>query len=338
MALSQERVGSGMRSRVPHAGIVLAAGEGARLRRLVFRLTGEEIPKQYVRFDGKSSPLEQALRRAEMLIPPERLYTIVSERHLEHRDARAQLSGRYPGTVVRQPSNRDTGPGLLLALAHLQRCHPDAVVAVFPSDHRVVEENRFMDHVGRACQLVERDPEKLVLLGVTPHEAEPEYGYIIPRASDGASGGEECLAVARFVERPPAEMAGGLIRGGALWNTLVMIFQARAFLELARGLAPGLCQTFDLIASAIGKPGETQTTAEAYRDIPSLNLSRDILEVLPGLTPSRLLVLPVRGVRWSDWGSEDRLLRELGTLSAAEPSVAGTGAERAPEHPHSFAA
>jgi mannose-1-phosphate guanylyltransferase len=56
-------------------GLVLAGGEGQRLRPFVKRLRGDALPKQYVNFSGSRLMLEHTYSRAEKLIPRERLFT-----------------------------------------------------------------------------------------------------------------------------------------------------------------------------------------------------------------------------------------------------------------------
>jgi mannose-1-phosphate guanylyltransferase len=63
-------------------GIVLAAGEGKQLEPYVQEIIGEPLPKQYVQLIGNRSMLENTFHRAEKLIPPERLFTVVSRQHL----------------------------------------------------------------------------------------------------------------------------------------------------------------------------------------------------------------------------------------------------------------
>jgi mannose-1-phosphate guanylyltransferase len=152
-------------------GIILAAGEGIRLRPFVEKLRGCALPKQYVNFIGKRSMLEHTFSRAQKMIPAERLFTVVSQNHLRYPEVAQQLSSRPTACIVEQPDNRDTGPGLLLPLAHLYRRYADSIVVVFPSDHFILEEDRFMAYVDQAFRVVEQDPAKVVLLGVHPSEA-----------------------------------------------------------------------------------------------------------------------------------------------------------------------
>jgi mannose-1-phosphate guanylyltransferase len=175
-------------------GIVLAGGSGQRLRSFVHRLRGDALPKQYVRFTGARSLLEQTCDRVERLIPPERVLTIAGHSHLQFEEAKDQLACRPPGTVILQPENRDTGPGVLLPLVHLDARYPDAVVGVFPSDHHIDQEGLFMGYVDLAFREAELNPASLVLLGLEPRYPEPEYGYIVPTPQSLRGHSPDCGA------------------------------------------------------------------------------------------------------------------------------------------------
>jgi mannose-1-phosphate guanylyltransferase len=98
-------------------GIILAGGDGQRLRPLIQAYYGRARPKQYCTFFGNRSLLRQTIGRAERLIPAARLLTIVTQCHLAY--AREELSDRAPETVIIQPCNRETGAGILLPLLHI---------------------------------------------------------------------------------------------------------------------------------------------------------------------------------------------------------------------------
>ena len=161
-------------------GIVLAGGEGKRLRPFVHLLRKDLLPKQYVNFIGSRSMLEHTFNRAERLIPSERLFTVINEAHLKFPEVRRQIWKRPAQTLVVQPENRETGPGLLLPLIYLTKHYPNAVVAIFPADHFVLEEEKLMRYVHLAHQYVKNSPFQLVLLGIEPDREESEYGYILP--------------------------------------------------------------------------------------------------------------------------------------------------------------
>jgi mannose-1-phosphate guanylyltransferase len=183
-------------------------------------------------------------------------------------------------------------------------------VVVFPSDHFIVEEDLFMAHVAFGFHLVEQNPSRLILLGVKSTEPETEYGYILPDGKRTA-GPMTLLGVQRFVEKPEPSVARELVAQGGLWNTFVMIFATKTMLELVRSQAPALYDSFLPIFKTVGTPAQGHATETAYRSMKATNFSKALLEKLALHPNSCLCVLPVAGVFWSDWGSEDRLLNDL---------------------------
>ena len=81
-------------------GIVLAGGDGKRLQPFIDRLGGGGLPKQYMNFIGTRSMLEHTFQRAETLISPDHLFTVVNQDHLRFPDVKRQLSSRLYGNVV----------------------------------------------------------------------------------------------------------------------------------------------------------------------------------------------------------------------------------------------
>jgi mannose-1-phosphate guanylyltransferase len=194
---------------------------------------------------------------------------------------------------------------------HLVRRYPKATVAVFPSDHFILEENRFMAHVELAFEVVEQDPSRIVLLGIQPRQLEPEYGYIVP---DDSSQGFRCEAirsVASFMEKPPPRTAMECISRGALWNTMVMVFNAKTLLRLVHLIAPVLYRPFQRIQKAIGTSVESLVVEDCYEKMEALNLSKHLLEPLAANHGRHLHVIAVNSVLWSDWGSGSRIMEVL---------------------------
>jgi mannose-1-phosphate guanylyltransferase len=206
-------------------GLVLAGGEGRRLQSYVQQLRGEELPKQYVNFIGRRSMLEHTFHRAEKLIPAERIFTVVSRPHLAHAEVRRQLAARPRETLIVQPVNKETASGILLPLMFIYKGCPEAIVALFPSDHFILEEDRFMSHVHLAAQAVKHDPTRIVLLGIEPYKPEPDYGYVVPHADINRPCRFGTRPVSAFIEKPAADMALKLMTQGGLWNTMTMVFQ-----------------------------------------------------------------------------------------------------------------
>jgi mannose-1-phosphate guanylyltransferase len=209
---------------------------------------------------------------------------------------------------------------------YLHKRSPDAIVTLFPSDHFILEEDLFMQHVERASRIVETDGSRIVLLGTEPNEPDPEYGYILYGGridTPDLNGGR---TVEMFVEKPSADAAKMIMRKGALWNTLVLVVRCKTLLQAIERAAPELYRSFEPIQDAIGTPDEQRVIERVYQKLPSLNFSKGVLEILSYENRQNLRVLPVRGVTWKDWGTSDRLsktLRQLGApdLVTPEPVV-----------------
>lgn len=280
-------------------GIVLAAGEGNRVRGFLSALCGGRGIKQFCAVLGRKSLLEMTLDRAQRLIPRERIIVIVDKRHRP--EASAQLADWPEENIVYQPANRETAPGILLPLAHVSHRDPDATVALFPSDHFVQDESGFARQVAQALVEAERFPQSGILLGMTPDRVEEGYGWICS-SEDGRSTATR--AVRGFYEKPSQAQAERLIASGALWNTFVFTARAAVLWQMTQRSIPELHDAFSSIRARLGTQGAAAYIEQVYQRIPTVNFSHAVL------TPCtrQLRVLPVPDIGWSDWGSADRIL------------------------------
>jgi mannose-1-phosphate guanylyltransferase len=297
------------RDTTPHVwNLVLAGGDGTRLRELTAQVAGAPIPKQYCRLVGNRSLLEATLDRVTPLAPRERTMAIVNRDHLPL--ARPQLARLPEQNVVVQPSNRDTGPGLLLSLLTLARQHVKRV-AVFPSDHYVGNETALVRHVRRAARLLDELPEKLMLLGIRPERAEPGLGYVESRG--GVDGrGRHAFHVGAFREKPSAADACAIVRRGGLWNSFIMVFEVGRVLDLLRRERPAETTSMER-ALENGEEG----LARSYATLPPWNFSRDFLARIP----EHMIAVRAERIGWSDWGTREAIEHTLKALGQTPPWV-----------------
>lgn len=288
-------------------GLVLAAGDGKRLQSYIRDTRGADLPKQYVNFIGQRSMLEHTFDRAERLIAPKRILTIVGQHHLRCGEVRRQLAQRARENLIVQPDNKETGPGIFLPLMHLYKRSPEAIVAVFPSDHFILEEERFMDHVELAARAVSHDPSSIALLAMEADAPEVEYGYIVPRTEPNQISLWGTRGAVRFVEKPNIALAREIVKAGGLWNTMIMVFKVRTLLEMLETLYPAIYRRFARIFDAIGTPAEMETVEAVYQMLEPMNFSKGFLEKVADVYPNAISVLPVLQVFWSDLGSPRRV-------------------------------
>jgi mannose-1-phosphate guanylyltransferase len=285
--------------------IVLAGGEGTRVRNFLQHICGGSGIKQFSAILGDRSMLRCTLDRVEPMIPAERILIVVGAHH--RKEVEKQLTDWPRHNIIYQPANRDTAAGILLPLAHITARDPEATVVVFPSDHFILDEERFMGAVDKALQGVETNPGKMVLLGMTPQIGEEsEYGYI---KVGRRRGSDHAKPVAGFVEKPPLPRAKELIQQGALWNTMVFAAHSTTLWDMVKETAPVLYHAFRLIEMTLPS-ADWRFLEHLYQVIPSMNFSSAICEPLS----SRLRVVPVADVGWSDWGSVGSILRTVQKL------------------------
>lgn len=278
--------------------LLLAGGDGTRLQELTAQITGTPIPKQYCPLMCGRSLLELALFRTRYFAPIENTRVIVNQSHLGL--AGDQLKALPKSSIFVQPENRDTGPGMIFALMQIARTGPDAIVAVFPTDHFVENEKSFIAHVLRATCLVHRFPQKIAIIGVTPENPETGYGYIMPGLRlDTTLTPWKASHVKAFNEKPSPIMAREFISEGGLWNSFVMVFQLKRMLGLLRDMAPKDCQRlFEAQDYAVEAPA-------IYRDIRPWNFSSQILARIP----QELVVLEAPDIGWCDWVTRESIER-----------------------------
>ena len=299
--------------------LILAAGQGTRLRSLTTTNEGFAVPKQFCSLRGGASLMEETLSRAETVATRSHIVTVVAA---EHRRWWEALLWTLPGeNVVVQPQNKGTAAGLLLPLLHILRRDPNATVAVLPSDHLVCDESVLAQTLRQATRLARVDHRWVHLLGAEPVQVDTEFGYIVPEMAGAAAS-----TVLRFVEKPAAAVAQELVRTGALLNMFIMVATARAFLALyAHRHAPLVAQLTEAVYRDRYTPLDSLAAERLYPTLETLDFSRDILQG----QESTLCVLKVPDCGWSDLGTPERVVDAL-----ARHEARGTRARAMPEGDH----
>ena len=282
--------------------LVLAAGDGSRLRSLTTAASGLTVPKQFCSLYAGPSLLHEALRRAHAVTAEDRTCVIVARQHRRWWDGTLR---RLPGeNLIVQERNRGTGLGILLPLLHVLARDPQARLVLLPSDHHVRQEALLIRALEQALEQLEWRLHETLLLGVRPEELDPDLGYIVPGCGDDLGA----LRVERFVEKPSAAIASQLIRAGGLWNTFIIAATGRALLELFRRRFPEIVSVLSVALDRDRRTGAAGgAVAELYEKLPNVDFSEDILAG----QVSDLRVLPVPPCGWSDLGTPKRVLDAL---------------------------
>ena len=278
--------------------LILAGGEGARLQELTRSIAGDVRPKQFCRLFGGKTLLRQTCDRIHPLFRRDRNLFVVTRTH--ERFYADELNGTDSARILVQPQSRGTGLAITAGILRILQFQPDAMVAVFPSDHYYSNEGAFRLAIKRAVGFASTHSESIILLGAEAHSPEVEYGWIEPGPVVEELPAAQLLRVNRFWEKPSFSQAETLLDAKCLWNTFVMIGTGRAFLDLLNSQIP------DLVRHVSDKLAIGDLEA-AYRDVRTVDFSQEVL----GQRPDRLLVLRDAASGWADLGNSARVIDTL---------------------------
>lgn len=283
--------------------VILAGGDGVRLRPLSRLISGDDRPKQFCPLFGDRSLLGHTRRRVAGLASEDQTLFVVTRPH--ERFYSGELADITPRQVIVQPSNRGTGTAIACAVLRIMERDPDAVVAFFPSDHYYADENLFQSAVEAAAATAGEHPESVVLLGAEATHPETGYGWIEPGPAPVWNTNGRLHCVNRFWEKPSLDRAQILQSQGCLWNTFVMVGRASAFFSMLESAVPGLLQ------------GVYHVKENGWPDnVPSVDFSQHVLS----LSVTQLFVVRLAAkVGWNDLGEPQRVLATLAQVGI-EPS------------------
>jgi mannose-1-phosphate guanylyltransferase len=282
--------------------VILAAGEGKRLRSYIHRIAGRECPKQYFPIVGTTTLLEQTLVRVSLRLAPERTLAVVNHAHQGFYSA---ISNTRPELeLLIQPDDLGTAPGILYALLVIAKRSANASVAIFPSDHYVGDDDRFMHYVDSAFDATLRHPEKPIILGIAASKAELGYGWIEPGSLITNGAKLPVFQISGFWEKPPLHIARELCRRSCLLNSFIIVGKVSALIGTIASALPSMYAAMNVAQSALGHALEEVMIWAIYSRMSRVDFSHSVLAG----RPDKFSVMPISDVEWSDLGVPERVI------------------------------
>ena len=284
-----------MSKRIDFRPVILAGGSGTRF----WPRSRRARAKQVLALDGERSMIQQTVERLKPLAGLDRTWVITNE-YLAHEIA-DQLKGVPSGQIVSEPVARNTAPACGLAAFMIERQNPEAVLGVFPSDHVIADEPRFLKALQKGIALAAAG-ENMVVLGIEPTRAETGYGYIETGelTPDGSA-----LRVRRFTEKPNQIKAEEFVSAGNYyWNSGMFLWSARTLANAVREHLPETAPMLEKIAQCYGTSEFEPCFRDFYPKCENISVDYAVLEPrsAKGEHQSRLFCLPAE-FSWNDLGS-----------------------------------
>jgi len=275
--------------------VILAGGSGTRF----WPRSRRARAKQVLALDGERSMLQQTVERLKPLAGLDKTWVITNE-YLAHEIA-DQLPGLPAAQIVQEPVARNTAPACGLAAFLIERQNPDAVLGIFPSDHVITDEPRFLKALQKGIAVAAAD-DNMVVLGIEPTRPETGYGYI---ETGDYTRDDSALHVRRFIEKPNQNRAEEFVAAGSYyWNSGIFLWSARTLANAVREHLPETAPLLESIAAAFGTPEFEEVFHDLYPKCENISVDYAVLEPrsAKGEHLSHLFCLPAE-FTWNDLGS-----------------------------------
>ncbi len=284
-----------MSKQIDFRPVILAGGSGTRF----WPRSRRARAKQVLALDGERSMIQQTVERLKPLAAMDHIWVITNE-FLAHEIA-DQLRGVPAAQIVQEPVARNTAPACGLAAFLIERENPDAVLGIFPSDHVIADEPRFLKALQKGIALAAAG-DNIVVLGIEPTRPETGYGYI--ETGDFTSD-DTALHVRRFTEKPNLMKAEEFVAAGNYyWNSGMFLWSARTLANAVREHLPETAPMLEKIAACYGTAEFEQCFHEFYPKCENISVDYAVLEPrsAKGERKSHLYCLPAE-FSWNDLGS-----------------------------------
>lgn len=274
--------------------VIMAGGIGSRF----WPISRAQKPKQFLDILGTGTSLiRQTFLRVSKFCKPENVYVVTGSEYKELiHEHLPEISSEQ---VLLEPMRRNTAPCIALANHVIQKRNPNAIIVVAPSDHLIIEEDKFTDTISTAIAFASKR-EALLTIGINPSRPETGYGYIQTDKKVDKTV-PNLYKVKTFTEKPNLELAKIFIESGEFyWNSGIFIWSLESINKAFQNYLPEVQSLFEGIYDELGTSQETASISSAYSQCKNISIDYGILE------KSENVFVICSEFGWSDlgtWGS-----------------------------------
>jgi mannose-1-phosphate guanylyltransferase len=276
--------------------MIMAGGGGTRF----WPRSRQALPKQFLRFRGERTLLQETVDRMAAQVPPERTWIITGA---AHRDVvLAQVAPAVPTEqIIGEPLGRDTAACVGLGAALVARRDPQAALVVLPADHIIEPLQEFCRALHAAVQILHDWPDRLITFGIRPTYPAVGYGYIQRGPLVTSRQQVPCSQVLAFREKPDFTTAEHMLASGEyFWNSGIFLWRVDTILQQLQRYRPALYDGIQEIASAWERPEQPEIFQRIYQKLDKISIDYAVMQEA-GRTGQVLVVHAP--FQWDDVGS-----------------------------------
>ena len=272
-----------------HYVAIMAGGIGSRF----WPMSRTALPKQFLDVLNTGKTLVQwTYERYAKFIPAENIFIVTSEEYVDI--VKTQLPMLPVENILAEPSKKNTAPCIAYISFKLAQMNPDAKCIVAPSDHLILEEERFQSIALQALNFVD-NIKALATLGIQPTHPNTGYGYI---QYEGLEVAKDVYKVKTFTEKPDLEIAKSFLASGDfLWNAGIFAWKISNILTAFEKYQPEMFELFDQEKLHFNTTGEQNAIQRIYPLCTNISIDIAIME-----KANNVYVMPA-SFGWSDLGT-----------------------------------
>ena len=152
--------------------VIMAGGVGSRF----WPISKTKKPKQFLDILGTGRTLlQQTFDRFIKICPKENIYIVTNEIYATL--VAEQLPKIGKEQILSEPFRRNTAPCIAYSNLKIRQRNENANIVVAPSDHLILNEDKFIEVIRKSFDFVSSN-DSLLTLGINPTRPETGYGYI----------------------------------------------------------------------------------------------------------------------------------------------------------------